>query len=135
MRRIPRIPTRPARPGSLAVAVLAVVAGLYAGPANAVDPGEARVLSMQGQKLKVEIPYASAPGEPVSAVHFSVVATTAEAGQTAPVAGNFTIMQPLGSNRIILRSAEPVHADSIDLVLGMGVQPGPAVRYRLNIPR
>jgi hypothetical protein len=108
---------------------------LIAAPAAAVEPGEARVLSLQGQRLKVEIPYASAPGEPVSVVRFSVVAAGDPSGQVTLGADTFALLQPEASNRVILRSAEPVNADRIDLVLGLGEQPGRQVLYRLVVPR
>ncbi|MEZ5650986.1 MAG: hypothetical protein R3E87_10605, partial [Burkholderiaceae bacterium] len=111
------------------IAALALTA--CAAPALAIDLDEARVLSRQGQRLKVEIAYASDPGEPVSAVRFSVVAARAEEGSFSPSPQLFTIMQPESSNRVILQSAEVVRAGQIDLVLGLGTQPGRQVLYRL----
>ena len=104
-------------------------------PAAAVDPGEARVLSLQGQRLKVEIPYASAPGEPVSVVNFSVMAAQTPSGTVTLSANDFAVLQPEASNRVILRSSEIVSTERIDLVLGLGEQPGRQVLYRLVVPR
>ena len=130
-------PRRIRRSGPPAVRHLAaaLVGASLAAPVAAVDPGEARVLSLQGQRLKVEIPYASAPGEPVSVVSFSVVAAAAPTGDQTLGAGDFELLQPEASNRLILRSAEAVNADRIDLVLGLGEQPGRQVLYQLVVPR
>ncbi|MEZ5658579.1 MAG: hypothetical protein R3E83_08620 [Burkholderiaceae bacterium] len=120
---------------ALARGLTALGLSCLAMPAMAIDPGDARVLSQQGQRLKVELAYASEPGEPISAVSFSVLAATAPAGSFSPSPHLFTIMQPESSNRVILQSAEPVSAGQIELVLGLGVEPGRKVLYKLNIPR
>ncbi len=117
------------------LALFITLFGAAAQPVEAVEFGTASVLSAKGQRLKVVIPYGTAPSERVSVVQFQVVTSRAPTGSFSPDPNGFTISQPADANVIILQSNELVQADRIDLVLGVASQPDRVVRYELTIPR
>ena len=115
-------------------AALALAAASWAGNARAIDLGEASVLSQQGQRLKVVVPYGSAPGENVPVLRFSVQSASAPAGSAAPNPALFTIARPARGNVVVLQSNEIVSAPEVELVLAVAGQPGAQATYRLKIP-
>jgi hypothetical protein len=105
-----------------------------AGTAFAVEWGIAGVLSQQGQRLKVAIPYTHANNEPLSVLQFRVVRSAAPAGSFSPEPGQFTISKAPGQNMVVLQSNELVYANQVDLVVQVVSEPDKAVRYDLRIP-
>ncbi len=128
--RFNRVLARAGVPALLALATMAA-----SPPAIAVEFGTASVMSAQGQRLKVVIPYDPAPGERVSVLQFQVVTSRAPTGSFSPDPAAFTISQPADQHMIVLQSNELVVADRIELVLGVATRPDSAVRYELRIPR
>ena len=121
------------RPSS-AIAALALAAASWAGNAGAIELGEASVVSQQGQRLKVVVPYGAAPGETVPVLRFSVQSASAPAGAAAPDPALFTIAKPARGNLVVLQSSEVVSAPEVELVLAVAGQPGAQATYRLKIP-
>lgn len=107
---------------------------LAATPAFAVDLGEATVLSMQGQRLKIAVPYGSAPGEVVPVLRFMVESVESLDGTAAPAAGQFVISQPEFRNVVYLQSLEPVQSGNLRLTLSVANAEGARVAYDLKIP-
>lgn len=105
-----------------------------AGSAFAVEWGIAGVLSQQGQRLKVAIPYTTKSPEPVSVLQFRVVRSAAPEGSFSPEPQSFTISKAPGQNMVILQSRELVYANQVDLVVQVVTEPDKAVRYDLRIP-
>lgn len=126
--------TSPTLSGRRAAAAVLTAGLAMSGSAQAVEFGIASVLSAQGQRLKVAIPYSTASGETVSVVQFQVVASRAPTGSFSPDPASFTISQPLGGSFVILQSRELIQADRIDLVLGVASHPDRTVRYELKVP-
>lgn len=102
--------------------------------AYAVDLGNASVMSMQGQRLKIAVPYGSAPGERVPVMRFAVQSVEALDGRPAPAASDFVISQPEFRNVVYLQSREPVAASKVKLVLSVGNDSAKQVAYDLAIP-
>lgn len=124
-----RLNRRPAAARTALGALLFCVAG----SAMAVEWGVAGVLSLQGQRLKVAIPYGSAK-QPLSVMQFRVVRSSAPSGSFSPDPANFTISKAPGQNMVILQSRELVYANQVDLVVQVVSEPDKAVRYDLRIP-
>ena len=102
--------------------------------AHAIDMGDASVLSQQGQRLKIAVPYGSAPNEAVAVMRFAVGDVTVPAGYLAPKAGDFVISKPERRNFIILQSRESVNAPRVQLVLNVANNDAPKVAYDLAVP-
>ena len=103
-------------------------------PAAAIDLGEASVLSQQGQRLRVAIPFGSVPGERISPLAFTVAATSAPEGHTPPAPSEFTILKPQRRNLVVLQSAETVEAPRVRLLLRVAGGASAPVVYDLPIP-
>lgn len=118
--------------GSLrsAAAALALAAS---GAAAAIDLGEPSVLSQQGQRLKLAIPFGSEPGERVPVLRFSVVAVEAPAGHAAPSAEGFVLAMPERRRIIYVQSREPVTAPALTLTLQVAGSGTPVV-LEIEVP-
>jgi hypothetical protein len=103
-------------------------------PSQGIDMGDASVLSQQGQRLKVAVPYGSDVGEKFPLLRFEVRSVEAAAGQSAPVARDFTISKPESRNVIFLQSKEPITASNLKLVLAVAGSPGQLLAYDLAVP-
>jgi hypothetical protein len=101
---------------------------------SAVDIGEASVISQQGQRLKVAVTYASAPGERVPVTRFSVSEVSSESTGQVPKADQFTISQPATRNVLYLQSKEIVKIDKLKLVMVAADSPGKNVVFDLLVP-
>jgi hypothetical protein len=101
---------------------------------SAVDIGEASVISQQGQRLKVAITYASAPGERVPVTRFSVSDVSSESTGEVPKANQFTISQPATRNVLYLQSKEIVKIDKLKLTMVAADTPGKNVVFDLLVP-
>lgn len=119
---------------NIVTAAVAAMAMGAAASAAAVEWGTAGVLSQQGQRLKVAVPYSGPVGEDLSVVQFTVVSSLGPAGSFSPEPANFTISKAPQTNMVILQSAETVNTDSINLVMRVASKPDSAVRYELKIP-
>ena len=102
--------------------------------AGAIDLGEASVMSQQGQRLKVAIPYGSAPGERVPALRFSVASATSADGRTVLSPDGFTVSKPARRNIVFLQSAEPVHARHLKVVVQVADGQPVSTSYDLQVP-
>ena len=123
--------------GSLALA--AIVGGLAATAAtvraqSALDLGAPSVMSQQGQRLKIAVPYASAPGERVPVLRFSVASVVADGGARAPAAADFVVSQPERGNVVYLQSREVVSASKVRLVLAVSGPAPQQVTLDLQVP-
>jgi len=96
--------------------------------------GEPSVQSQRGQRLKLALPYGSAPGERVSVTRFTVVSVSVPPGWAAPDAAAFTLLKPERRNLVYLRSAEPVTAPEVTLTVRVTGQDGPAQAWRITMP-
>lgn len=102
--------------------------------AHAIDPGDASVLSQQGQRLKVVVPFGSAPGEHVPVSRFSIASVSVPEGHAVPNASQFVISMPERRNVVYLQSREPVNAPSVQLVLAIANSDTERVAYDLVVP-
>ncbi len=104
------------------------------GAAHAVDLGNASVMSMQGQRLKIAVPYGSKPGEKVPVLRFSIDSIETNGAQQKSLANDFVISQPEFRNVIYLQSRDPVNASQVKLVLNVADSPATQVAYNLLVP-
>jgi hypothetical protein len=119
----------------LALALVAVAPAAHAsGAAAPLDLGEPSVLSQRGQRLKLALPYGSAPGERVSASRFEVVSVTAAEGWRAPDPAGFEIAKPPRGNVAYLTSRERVDAPELTVVLRVADQPEGQQAWRIAVP-
>ncbi|MFA7505235.1 MAG: hypothetical protein WCZ28_11095 [Burkholderiaceae bacterium] len=107
------------------------------GLASAIDLGDASILSRQGQRLHIAIPFGSQPGERVAATRFRVVSVEAldEAG-APPDPDRFTVSRPQRRNVVYLRSERPVDHERLRIVVsvsGLGDE-ATAAAYDIVIP-
>ena len=116
-----------------AAAALLVAFGLN-GTATAIDLGDASVMSMQGQRLKIAVPYGSKPGEKVPLLRFSIESISGSGTSEGIVVDEFVISQPEFRNVIYLQSRDPVKASNIKLVLNIADNPVQQVAYDLVVP-
>lgn len=124
---------RPRLAGLSSVLAAALAAG--APPALAIDLGEPSVLSQQGQRLRVAIPFGSAPGERIPVTRFSVVSAKALDGESAsPDAARFTIAKPERRNVVFVQSAEPVSAPRLRLVVSVAGNPPSSAAFDVDVP-
>jgi hypothetical protein len=132
-RRRPHAASRAA--ALLALALAAVAPGAFAsGTAPPLDLGEPSVLSQRGQRLKLALPYGSAPGERVSATRFEVVSVSAADGWRAPDPAGFEFAKPPRRNFVYLTSREPVDAPELTVVLRVADQPEGEQTWRIAVP-
>lgn len=125
---------RPAiRTRLLPLALLACV-GLPATAGAEVLLGDPSVQSQRGQRLKLVLPYGSAPGEPVSATRFEVVSVVAPPGYEAPRANTFLIAKPARRNLVVLHSAEPVDAPELTVVVRVAGRDDSTQTWRVAVP-
>ena len=127
-----RLFDKPRRPAHAIVAAMAVF-GLN-GAANSVDLGDASVMSMQGQRLKIAVPYGSKVGEKVPVLRFSIESVEGNGTRENIQTNNFVISQPEFRNVIYLQSRDPVTASNVKLVLNVADNPVQQVAYDLAIP-
>jgi len=121
--------------GATLLAALAAPAAASAPAAlPALDLGAPSVQSQRGQRLKVAVPFGSAPGEPVSATRFEVVSVQAPAGFTAPDAAGFTISKPASRNLVFLQSRESIEAPELTLTVRVADQPEGAQTWTIGVP-
>lgn len=130
---------RPARGAATWRAAILALAGLMLlpGTSMAIDLGDASVLSRQGQRLELAIPFGSDPGERVSVTRFEVVSVEAtDGGAAAPDPTRFTISRPERRNVVYLRSERPVDLERLRIVVAVsGIDgPGSAAAYDIVIP-
>jgi hypothetical protein len=116
------------RVGLIAAALLAFA------PVQAIDLGNASVMSMQGQRLKIAVPYGSDPGQKVSVGRFSINSIEVPAGQSAPQADDFVISKPESRNIVYFQSRYPVTAKNLKLVLNVADGEAKTVAYDIAIP-
>lgn len=107
-------------------------------PASAIESplhfGDPIVLSQQGQRLKVLLPFRNNPYERVSAVSFLVDKAEVPEGFKAPDSEKFIIMRPDTSPYVILHSAESLRAPNIMLTVSVAGDPDSPYQIRLEIP-
>ncbi|HVL59593.1 MAG TPA: hypothetical protein VM491_24135 [Burkholderiaceae bacterium] len=107
----------------------------WAGAAAAIELGDASVMSQQGQRLKVAIPFGAIPGERVPVLRVMVESVEAPAGFAAPDAGGFTVAMPDRRRVIYLQSREPVTAPSLTMRLRIvGDEQSPSIPVTLRLP-
>ncbi len=129
MKPTPRL--HPQWTSSLLAALLALAA---VGPARAIELGQASVLSQQGQRLKVAVPFGSGPNERVPVLRCAVTSVTTLDGQPGPAANGFTISKPDRRNVVYLQSNEPVAVDRLRIELFVADNDVERVSYDLKIP-
>lgn len=107
-------------------------------PASAVDYpvefGEPIVLSQQGQRLKVLLPFQTAPNDRATAAAFLVEKAEVQGEFKAPEPRQFTVMRPDSSPYVIFQSKQDVHAPSILLTVSVAGDEKSPYQMRLNIP-
>lgn len=103
-------------------------------PSQGIDMGDASVLSQQGQRLKIALPYGSHVAERVPLLRFEVQSVEAGVGQSAPSARGFTISKPESRNVIFLQSKETITASNLKLVLAVAGSPNKLVAYDIAVP-
>lgn len=113
---------------------IACTVALAAGPARTQELGDASVLSYQGQRLKIAIPYGSTPNQRVAVTRFAVESVSVPRGFRAPDPRLFTLSKPERRNIVYLQSQEFVDAPSARLVLTVADGEVPKVAYDLAIP-
>jgi hypothetical protein len=99
-----------------------------------IDMGDASVLSQQGQRLKIALPYGSDVAEKFPLLRFEVKSVEAGEGQIAPSARGFTISKPESRNVIFLQSAETITAPNLKLVLAVAGSPNKLIAYDIAVP-
>lgn len=130
-RREPR-PTSAA--ATLCALALALVAALPARAATPIDLGDPSVLSQQGQRLRIALPYGAPPGAHVSATRFEVVSVTAPAGWSAPDPEQFTIAKPARRNLVFLQSDEKIDAPELTVAVRVSGQADGLQTWRISVP-
>jgi hypothetical protein len=124
---------------TLSLATIAAAFGVSAAQAQSLKPpgidlGDASVLSQQGQRLKLAVPYGAEPGEKFPLLRFEVESVQVPEGHRAPNARSFTISKPESRNIIFLQSAENITAPSMKLVVAVAGNPGKRVEYDIAVP-
>lgn len=129
----PVLPERGSSPMSLRIAAVLLACGPLGVSAASLDLGDPSVMSQQGQRLKIALPYASAPGERVSPTRFEVVSIEAPPGYPAPAAGDVTISAPQRRNLVFLQSRERVEAPELTVTVRIADQPDSTRTWRLGM--
>ncbi len=101
--------------------------------AQAATLGEARVLSQQGQRLKVAVPVQTAAGERMPVMRFSVASATLSNGNKLS-AEHFTVSGAERGNTVYLQSREVVNAAKVKLVLDVANEPAARGQFDLSVP-
>ena len=99
-----------------------------------VDLGEPSVLSQRGQRLKLAIPYGSAPGERVSSVGIEIVSIEAANGARAPDIKRVTTSTPERRKLVFMTSAERSDAAELTISYRFSGQPGSLHTWRVMVP-
>lgn len=138
----PTDPTSQARrKTTLSIAFAALASFLATAPCTAaaqapasesIDLGVPSVLSQRGQRLRIAVPFGSAPGARVAATRFTVAAVDVPSGFEPPRADDFVVLMPERRNVVILQSKAPMDASSASIELRVAGQP-PA-RFDVVIP-
>ena len=121
-------------PGLLTAAILALAAMPATGAQGDVDLGEPSVLSQRGQRLKLAIPYVSAPGERVTAVGIEIVSIEAVDGTRAPDVRRFITATPQQRNLVFMTSAERVDAAELTIRYRFAGQSDSLQTWRVMVP-
>jgi len=132
----PHLARRASRPSFTAVSLcaLALAAAMPALAATPIDLGDPSVLSQQGQRLRIALPYGSPPGEHVSATRFEVVSVAAPAGWSAPDPMQFTIAKPARRNLVYLQSNETIDAPELTVAVRVAGQADGLQTWRIAVP-
>ena len=127
---------RPFAKSNLPAKAIATALALFGlnGAANSVDLGDASVMSMQGQRLKIAVPYGSKPGEKIPVLRFSIDSIDGNGNREGIAVNDMVISQPEFRNIIFLQSRDPVTASQIKLVLNVADNPAKQVAYDLVVP-
>jgi hypothetical protein len=115
-------------------ATLAFLAMPATGAEADIDLGEPSVLSQRGQRLKLAIPYGSAPGERVSSVGIEIVSIEAANGARAPDLKRFTTATPERRKLVFMTSAERIDAAELTIHYRFIGQPGSLQTWRVSVP-
>ena len=118
----------------LSIALLACSSTIALTAVAAVQLGEASVISQQGQRLKIAVPYGSAPGERVPVLRFTIEELTVPAGFKAPSPRSFTMSQGENRNVVILQSRDVFDAPAVGLTIKVANQTDGTQSYQLNVP-
>jgi hypothetical protein len=113
---------------------LALAAMPATGAEGDVDLGEPSVLSQRGQRLKLAIPYGSAPGERVSAVGIEIVSIEAANGARVPDLMRFTTATPERRKLVFMTSAERVDAAALTINYRFTGQPDSLQTWYVMVP-
>jgi hypothetical protein len=113
---------------------LSISFSAFQAQAQNIDLGEPSVLSQQGQRLKIAVPFGSNPGEDVPLLRFQVLEVQAGNNERAPLAKGFTISKPEKRNVVYLQSHEVVNASQVKLVLAMAGNPAKRMEIDVNVP-
>ena len=100
----------------------------------AIQLGDASVLSQQGQRLKIAVPYGSAPGERVPVLRFTIDQLTVPVGFKAPSPRSFTMSQGESRNMVILQSREVFDAPAVNFTIKVANQTDGTQNYELKVP-
>ncbi|MFZ4758473.1 MAG: hypothetical protein ACOYLX_09935 [Burkholderiaceae bacterium] len=125
---------RPRRMPLVGLLLVAALVPAVSAASTAVDIGELSVLSQRGQKLKLVVPYGSAPGERVSVTRFEVVSVEAPTGFRAPDPAGFSFAKPERRNLVILQSREPIDAPRLLVTVRVVDQPDSEQTFRVAVP-
>jgi hypothetical protein len=136
------MPVPPLHRRTLGPILAAALLASFAGPAGAttsparpaLDLGAPSIQSQQGQRLKLMMPFGSAPGEPVSATRFEVVSVHAPPGFPAPAASGFTISKPASRNLVLLQSREAIEAPELTVTVRVADQPEGVQTWKIGVP-
>lgn len=131
----PTVPTR-ALPRTRSWRALAggVACLLPLGWAQAIDLGDASVLSQQGQNLRVAVPFGSAPGAHISVTRFSVLAAEAPPGEFAPAPSDFVIAKAPRRNVVFFTAPPAFTGSALRLTVAVSDPAGSRVTYDLRVP-
>jgi hypothetical protein len=105
-----------------------------AGRGPDLDLGEPSVLSQRGQRLRIALPFGSAPGERVSATRFEVVSVSAPDGWKAPDAQSITVSKSEHRNLVFLQSTDPIDAPELTLSVQVAGQADEPQRWNVVVP-
>jgi hypothetical protein len=116
--------------GALVIATTFVAQRAHA----AIDLGDASVRSQQGQRLKIAVPYGSAPGQRVSAVRFVVSDIEVPPGYKAPAVNKLTILKPIDRNIVYVQSSERFYAPSVQMKIRVVDSDTDPTTFNLRVP-
>ncbi|MDO4904224.1 MAG: hypothetical protein Q4A16_01500 [Lautropia sp.] len=125
---------RQASLAALSAVALSAISLPTAAVEHALQFGEPIVLSQQGQRLKVLLPFETAPHDRATAVAFMVEKAEVPDGFRAPTPSAFTIMRPDETPYVILHSAEQLDAPNAMLTVSVAGDPSSPYQLRVDIP-